>query len=119
MLGAVKEMGAPPDDSQMLQQRAEEVRRWSELFEKIQKGEASEEEIRRYYGYLRQVSEDFIAMAGTMLTKHGDSLPDQERGLLALSVELHHARLKAIPRQLEEALARKRHEEKLRGQKMN
>jgi hypothetical protein len=108
----------------MLQQRAEEVRRWSELYSKIQKGEASEEEIQRYYGYLRQVSEDFIALAGAMLTQHGERLPDQDRGLLALSVELHHARLKAIPRQINEALARKRlqdqrREERHRNHKLN
>jgi hypothetical protein len=117
-------MGAPPNDPQVLQQSAEEARRWGELFEKIQKGEASEEEIHRYYDYLRQVSEEFIAMAGSMLTKHGERLPDQERGLLALSVELHHARLEAIPLQTKQALARKRlqdqrREQWRRGQKLN
>jgi len=117
-------MGVPTDDARGLEQRAEEVRRWSELFTKIQRGEASEEEIHRYYDYLRAVSEDFIALAGAMLTKHSDRLPDQERGLLALSVELHQARLRAIPQQVEEALARKRlqdqrREELRRNNKLN
>jgi hypothetical protein len=112
-------MGAPPDDSQRLEQRAAEVRRWSELYSKIQKGEASEEEIHGYYGYLRQVSEDFIALAGSLLAQHGEHLPDQDRGLLALSVELHHARLKAIPRQLDEAQARRRQQERRRNPKLN
>ena len=112
-------MGAPPDDPHVLEQRAEEVRRWSEVFNKIQQGEASEEEIHGYYGYLRQVSEDFIALASGMLTKHGERLPDQERGLLALSVELHHARLKAIPRQRDEALARKRLQDQRGNNKLN
>ena len=113
-------MGAPPDDPQVLEQRAEEVRRWSEVFSKIQKGEASEQEIHGYYGYLRQVSEHFIALAGELLTKHGERLPDQERGLLALSMELHHARLKALPRQLDEALARKRlHEQRPEPRRRN
>jgi hypothetical protein len=112
-------MGAPPDDPLRLEQRAAEVQRWSELYNKIQKGEASEEEIHGYYGHLRQVSEDFIALAGSLLTQHGERLPDRDRGLLALSVELHHARLMAIPRQLDEALARKRQQERRRGQKLN
>jgi len=112
-------MAAPPDDPQRLEQRAAEARRWSELYSKIQKGEASEEEIHGYYGYLRQVSEDFIALASSLLTQHGGRLADHDRGLLALSVELHHARLRALPRQLDEALARRRQQERRRNQKLN
>ncbi|HEX8700951.1 MAG TPA: hypothetical protein VF815_19050 [Myxococcaceae bacterium] len=112
-------MGAPPDDPQVLERRAEEVRHWSEVFNKIQKGEASEEEIHGYYGYLRQVSEDFISLASAMLTKHGERLPDQDRGLLALSIELHHARLKAIPRQTDEALVRRRLQAQRRKNTLN
>ena len=109
-------MDAPTNESQVLEQRAEELRRWSELLRKVRTGEASEEEIHLYYGYLRDVSEDYLSVVRVMLNTHGAHLAEGERGLLALSVELHRARLRALPRQLEEALARKHLQDQRRAQ---
>jgi hypothetical protein len=101
------EMDAPTKDPQVLQKRAEAQRKWNELFGKVQSGDASEEEIHRYYDYRRKLSEDYIAVANLMLTEGGDKLPERDRGLLELSIRMHQDRLKAVPRQVEEALARK------------
>jgi len=101
------ELDAPTKDPQVLQKRAETLRKWNELFGKVQSGDASEEEIHRYYDYRRKVSEDSIAIANRMLTEYGDKLPERDKGLLALSIQMHQDRLKEVPRQTEEALARK------------
>ena len=101
------EMDAPTKDPQVLQKRAEAQRKWNELFGKVQSGDASEEEIHRYYDYRRKLSEDYLAVASLMITEGGDKLPEGDRGLLELSIRMHQDRLKAVPRQVEEALARK------------
>jgi hypothetical protein len=108
------EMDAPTEDPQVLQQRAEAQRKWNELFGKVQSGDATEEEIHRYYDYRRKLSEDYIAVATLMLTEHGDQLPERDKGLLGLSIQMHQDRLKAVPRQVEEALARKQLQDKRR-----
>jgi hypothetical protein len=101
------ELDAPTKDPQVLQRRAETQRKWNEIFGKVQSGDASEEEIHRYYDYRRKLSEDYIAVANLMLTEGGDQLPERDRGLIELSIRMHQDRLKAVPRQVEEALARK------------
>jgi hypothetical protein len=101
------ELEAPTKDPQELQKRAETLRKWNEIFGKVQSGDASEEEIHRYYDYRRKMSEDSIAVATRMLSEYGDKLPERDKALLALSVQMHQDRLKEVPRRTEEALARK------------
>jgi hypothetical protein len=101
------ENDAPTKDPEVLQKRAEAQRKWNEIFGKIQSGDASEEEIHRYYDYRRKLSEDYIALATQMLTDYGERLPEQDKGLLGLSIRMHQDRLKEVPRQLDEAMARK------------
>lgn len=108
------EMDAPTNDPQVLQKRAEAQRKWNELFGKVQSGDASEEEIHRYYDYRRKLSEDYLAVANLMLTEGGDQLPESDRGLLELGIRMHQDRLEAVPRQVEEALARKQLQDKRR-----
>jgi hypothetical protein len=107
---------APTKDPEELRRRAEEEQRWNELFGKVQAGEATEEEIQRYYDYRRQLSEDYIAFASLMLTEYGDRLPERDQGLIALSIRMHRDRLAEVPRQLDEALARKRLQDQRREQ---
>jgi hypothetical protein len=99
---------APTTDPEVLRQRDEEARQWNTLFGKVQAGEASEEEIQRYYDYRRKISEDYIAMASLMLTEYGERLPERDQGLIALSIRMHRDRLAEVPRQIDEALARKK-----------
>jgi hypothetical protein len=99
---------APTTDPEVLRQRDEEARQWNTLFGKVQAGDASEEEIQRYYDYRRKISEDYIAMASLMLTEYGERLPERDQGLIALSLRMHRERLAEVPRQIDEALARKK-----------
>ncbi len=108
------ELDAPTKDPQVLQQRAEARRKWNELFGKVQSGDATEEEIHRYYEYRRKLSEDYLAVANLMLTEYGDQLPERDKGLLGLSIQMHQDRLNAVPRQVEEALARKQLQDRRR-----
>jgi hypothetical protein len=101
-------LGVPTRDPQVLQQRAEEEHIWNELFGKVQSNTASEEEIRRYYEHRRRLSEDYIQFSSLVLQEYGDQLPERDRDLYELSLQLHRTRLGEIPRQIEDALARKR-----------
>lgn len=101
------QLGAPTQDPQVLQMRAEEEHRWNELFGKVQSNTATEEEIHRYYDHRRQVSEDYLAFAKLVLEEYGDKLPERDRGLYELSIKMHRSRLEEIPRQTEEALGRR------------
>ncbi|WNG16469.1 hypothetical protein F0U63_18725 [Cystobacter fuscus] len=116
------ELAAPTKDPQLLQRREEQARRWNALLGKVQSNTATEEEIHQYYEHRRAVSEDFIAFASRVLQEHGAQLSEQERGLYELSIQMHRTRLEEIPRQVEDALARKetqdrRREEWRRGKK--
>jgi hypothetical protein len=84
-------------------------------------GTASEEEIRRYYDHRRQLSRDYVDFARLVLEEYPDELPERDRGLYEMSIEMHTTRLAEIPGQIEEARARKqdqdrRREEWRRGQ---
>lgn len=107
-------LGAPTKDPQALAARAEEEKRWNELYGKVLSGTASEEEIRRYYDHRRQLSEDYVAFARLVLAEYPDELPERDRGLYELSIEMHTSRLAEIPRKIEEALARKQEQDRKR-----
>lgn len=101
------EMGVPTKDPEVLRKRDEEGRRWNELYGKVLSNTATEQEIHQYYEHRRKVSEDSIAFASLVLEQYGAQLPEQEQGLYALSIRMHRTRLEELPRQIEEALARK------------
>jgi hypothetical protein len=108
-------LGEPTEDPAVLEMRAEEERRVNELFGKVQSSTASEEEIHQYYAYRRELSEDYIEFSRLVLEMYGDELPDRDHGLYELSIKMHKGRLDAIPRQIEDALERKRaHDERRR-----
>ncbi|WP_437832658.1 hypothetical protein [Sorangium sp. So ce1153] len=110
------QLGAPTDDPRELQARADEQERWEGLFGKVQSNTASEEEVLRYYEHSRRVSEDYIQLASVVLAQHGDALPERDRGLYELSIEMHSSRLAEIPRQIEGALARKEAQDRARDE---
>ena len=109
-------LGEPTEDPAVLEMRAEEERRVNELFGKVQSGTASEEEIHRYYEYRRELSEDYVEFSRLVLDEYGNKLPDRDRGLYELSIKMHKSRLEALPRQIEDALARKHAHDERRKQ---
>lgn len=110
------QLGAPTDDPRELQERAEEQKRWEDLFGKVQSNTASEEEVRRYYEHSRRVSEDYIQFASLVLAQHRDELPEHDQGLYELSIKMHRSRLAEIPRQIEGALARTQAQDRARDE---
>jgi hypothetical protein len=107
-------LGSPTKDPQVLAARAEEEQRWNELYGKVLSGTASEEEIQRYYDHRRKLSEDYVAFARLVLQEYPDELPERDRGLYELSIEMHTSRLAEIPHKIEEALARKQEQDRRR-----
>ncbi|NPC81181.1 hypothetical protein HPC49_23500, partial [Pyxidicoccus fallax] len=108
------ELGAPTKDPEVLKRREDDAKRWNDLYGKVLSGSATEEEVRRYYEHRRRVSEDFITFAGAVLTEYGDRLPEQERGLYELSINMHRTRLAELPGQEQDALARRQVQEQRR-----
>src|SRR5262245_60646905 len=108
------EMGAPTEDPEKLKSRAEHARRMNELYGKILSGTGTEDEIHRYYEERRRISQDYIQFAATVLAEHGDRLPEQDRGLYQLTIQMHRDRLAAIPRDIAQAIARKREQDRKR-----
>ncbi|MFB1480913.1 hypothetical protein [Corallococcus sp. RDP092CA] len=101
------DMDVPTKDPEEMRRREDVKARWNALYGKVLSNEATEEEVHQYYDHRRQVSEDAIAFATTVLEDYGDKLPEEHRGLLELSVNMHRARLAEIPRQEAEALSRR------------
>ncbi|MBZ4416867.1 hypothetical protein K8638_10265 [Myxococcus sp. RHST-1-4] len=108
------ELGAPTKDPEVLKRREDDARRWNDLYGKVLSGSATEEEVRQYYEHRRRVSEDFITFAATVLAEYGEQLPEQERGLYELSINMHRTRLAELPGQEQDALARRQVQEQRR-----
>jgi hypothetical protein len=102
------ELGVPTKDPEVAKARAERAKRDNALLGRTQTGEATEPEIRAYYADQRRTSEDYLELSLLVLAEKGAQLPERDRGLFELSVQLHRARLKQIERDLTDALARRR-----------
>lgn len=102
------ELGAPTSDPEVAKARAARAERNNAIFGRTQTGEASEAEIRTYYDEKRRVSEDYLALSLLVLAEKRDQLPERDRGMFELSVQLHRGRLKQIDRDLADALARRK-----------
>jgi hypothetical protein len=108
------EMGAPTQDPEVLEARARERARWNEAYGQVLSGNASEEEIHAYFAHRQRLSSDYLAFASHLLDRYRDVLPEQDVGLLELTVRMHHTRLQEVPRRLAEALERKQRQDALR-----
>jgi hypothetical protein len=102
------ELGAPTSDPEVAKARAERAKRDNALLGRTQTGEATEPEIRAYYTEQRRISEDYLQISLAVLAEKSAELPERDRGLFELSVQLHRARLKQIERDLSDALTRRR-----------
>jgi hypothetical protein len=101
------ELGAPTSDPEVARARAERARAANALFGRTQTGEATRQEIRAYYAEQRRISQDYLKLSLLVLAERGSELPQRDRGMFELSVQLHTARLKQIDRDLADALARR------------
>ena len=100
-------MAVPTDDPVQLEARRQERERRNTQFGKVQSNTATVEEIREYYSYRRQLSEDYIEVVDLMLSEHGDELSERDVGLFELAISMHSANLREIPAKVDDALRRK------------
>ncbi|MEM9492327.1 MAG: hypothetical protein AAGC55_24485 [Myxococcota bacterium] len=107
-------VSAPTDDPDTLTARAADKQRWNTLYGKVLSGTASEDEVRAYYDYRKRLSTDHLAFARRVLERYGPDLPERDRGLYQLSIDMHTTRLDEIPRQISEAMERMREQERRR-----
>ncbi len=107
---------APTDDPEVLKRRETEAAAWNDLHGKVLSGTATTDEIRTWVDHRRQVSEDAIEIAQRLLAEHGSELPDRDRGLLELAIEMHRTRLDELPRQESDAQARKAEQDRRRAE---
>ena len=106
--------GAPTKDPAVLEAREQEKIRRNNEYGKVLSGDASEEEVRAYYDYRTRLSTDYLEFADFMNRRFRDSLSDEFKGMLDLSIKLHAARLAQIPGDLEAALEHSRAQAKVR-----
>lgn len=99
-------LGAPTSDPVVAKARAERAERDNTALGRIQANDATPDEIRAYYAERRAISNDYLEIAQMVLLEQGAQLPDRDRGMFELSVNLHKARLLQIDRDESDALGR-------------
>jgi hypothetical protein len=109
------QMSAPTTDEAVIAERAAERSRWNDEYGKVLSGTGTEEEVLAYFDLRARLSSDYLEFVTYLLDNHGQSLDERDVGLLDLARRLHAARLQEIPRQVEEALARKRQQDAARA----
>ena len=108
-------LSAPTQDETVEAERAAERARWNVLYGKMLSGTGTGDEIRSYYDQRARLSSDYLEFTTYLLDHYRDTLPERDVGLLELARRLHAARLQEIPRQVEEAFARKRRQDEARA----
>ncbi|WP_426753970.1 hypothetical protein [Myxococcus sp. Y35] len=108
------ELAAPTQDPAVLERREAASRHWNELYGKVLSADATVEQIRDYYGHRRKMSEDFITFSEAVLSQYGEVLPERDRGLYELSIDMHRTRLAELPAQEQDALQRREAQERRR-----
>jgi hypothetical protein len=99
-------LGAPTSDPVVAKARATRAERDNQALGRIQANEASPDEIHAYYTERRAISRDYLQIAETVLAEQGTELPERDRGMFELTVNLHKARLQQIDRDERDALGR-------------
>jgi len=108
-------LSVPTQDETVAAERAAERARWNVLYGKMLSGTGTDDEIRSYYDQRARLSSDYLEFTTYLLDHYRDTLPERDVGLLELARRLHAARLQEMPRQVEEAFARKRRQDAARA----
>lgn len=102
------QMGVPTKDPEILRQREEERARWNVEYGKVLSNTATEDEVHAYFEYRDRLASDYVEFITHVLENYGESLTLRDVGLLKVAAELNLARLEEIPRQLADALERRK-----------
>ena len=105
----------PTNDPDVLARREADSAGWNRLYGKVLSGTASTDEIRTWVDHRRNVSEDAIEFAQRVLAEYGSELPERDRGLLELAIDMHRTRLAELPRKESEARERKDQQDRARA----
>lgn len=101
-------MGVPTKDPEILRWREEERARWNVEYGKVLSNTATEEEVVAYFEHRDRLASDYVEFITHILENYGRSLTLRDVGLLKVAAELNLARLEEIPRQMAEALERRK-----------
>lgn len=108
-------LGAPTDDVGVAAERAEVARRGNELYGKILSGTGTVADIESYFDERRSVLTDYSEVARVALEEGGEQLSEQDRNLFQLALKMDRERLDALPREHDDAIARKRLQDQRRA----
>lgn len=97
-------MAAPTKDTLVLEARDAKRAALKAVETKMMARHASEEEIRDYYSYQLQLSEDYIEVITLLLNEYGGVLPEEDYSGQTLARTLHLSKLQELPLQMTKAL---------------
>ena len=106
--------GAPTKDPEVLAAREQEQKRRNEEYGRVLSGDASEDEVKAYYDYRRRLAADYVEFSEFMQRKLRDSSNEELRGLMDLALKMNAEKLRQLPAELEDALARSRERAQVR-----
>jgi hypothetical protein len=110
------DLGVPTDDVNVAAARADAARRQNELYGKILSGTGTDEDIASYFDDRRSLLTDYAEVARVALDEGGDQLSERDRNLFQLALKMDRDRLDALPRERDDAIARKRAQEQRRAE---
>lgn len=106
--------GAPTKDEAILAERDAEKRRRNEEYGRVLAGDASEDGVKAYYDSRRRLAEDYVEFAEFMQRKLRDSTDEKLRGMMDLALKMNTEKLRQLPAEMEDALARSRERARVR-----
>jgi hypothetical protein len=107
-------MSVPTKDPDVLAERERERARWNVEYGKVLSNTATEEEIHAYFEHTDRLASDYIQFITHILENYGEDLTLRDIGLLKVAAELNLGRLEEIPRQMADALERRKAHEAAR-----
>jgi hypothetical protein len=106
--------GAPTKDPAELERREAERKRRNEEYGRVIAGDASEDEVRKYYDDKRRVSQDYLEFSEFMARRYRNSDNKEFVGMLELAMKMHAEKLAQLDEELERSLEHARQREKAR-----
>lgn len=106
--------GAPTKDEKVLAEREAEKARLNEQYGRVLSGDAGEDDVKAYYDHRRRLAADYVEFAEFMQRKLRDSSNEQLRGMIDLALKMNAEKLRLLPSELEDALARSRERAQIR-----
>lgn len=106
--------GAPTKDEAVLAEREAEKKRRNEEYGRVLSGDAGEDDVKAYFDYRRRLAADYVEFAEFMQRKLRDSANEELRGLMDLALKMNAEKLRQLPAELDDALARSRERAQIR-----